>query len=278
MHRNGGRDCHHLSPADGPRGHHHGHPRGRRPFDYGALRLIVLDMIAEAPRHGYELIKAIEERTGGGYSPSPGVIYPTLSWLEDMGYAAAEAEGGRRRFSITPDGRAFLATNHAALADIAARMGAGRHGGRRNAPGPVLEAMDRLKHSLRTRFAGGTVDAAAAEAIAAAIRTAAETVEKTMKTETTTPLTSTAVVETAKAAGYAAQLARHFAHKIPARFEGAEGEIVFPSGICRLHVQDERLTMTLKAATPETVTALQDVVASHLLRFAFREDLRIEWS
>src|ERR1700759_1689517 len=79
----------------------HGHrrqglfSRGRRegrPFDYGELRLLALAMIAEQPRHGYELMKAIEERMGGTYSPSPGVIYPTLSWLEDMGYAAVETE------------------------------------------------------------------------------------------------------------------------------------------------------------------------------------------
>ena len=98
---------------------HHGpihHPRRRgRPFDYGDLRLLVLAMMAERPRHGYELIKAIEEKTGGGYSPSPGVIYPTLAWLEDMGYATATAEGGRRSFAITGQGRAFLAANRAGL-------------------------------------------------------------------------------------------------------------------------------------------------------------------
>ncbi len=66
-------------------------------------------MIAEQPCHGYELIKAIEETFGGRYSPSPGVIYPTLAWLDDMGYAAIEAEdGGRKRYSITAEGEAFL--------------------------------------------------------------------------------------------------------------------------------------------------------------------------
>src|SRR5262245_12328069 len=80
--------------------HHgrHGGRRGGRLFDYGELRLVVLAMIAEEPRHGYELMRAIEERMGGSYSPSPGVIYPTLSWLEDMGYALVESEStGRKR-------------------------------------------------------------------------------------------------------------------------------------------------------------------------------------
>lgn len=265
-----------MSPADTPRGVHHGAHHGRRPFSYGALRLIVLDMIAEAPRHGYELIKAIEERMGGGYSPSPGVIYPTLSWLEDMGYAVPEAEGGRKSYRITPDGAAFLEANRGMLAEIGARMGArgsgGRgDGGRRNAPEPVLAAMDGLKRALRARFAGGAVDAVAAGTIAAAIRAAAETVEKTMAPELTILLTGTATVATPKAAGYAAQLARHFAHRIPARFEGNDGEITFPAGVCRLHAEGDRLTMTVEGATPEAIATLQDVIARHLVRFAFRD-------
>src|SRR5262245_2204702 len=96
---------------EGPEERHsgrHGHRRhgtffgGRREraFDYGELRLLVLAMIAEHSRHGYELMKAIEERMGGSYSPSPGVIYPTLSWLEDMRYAVVETEdAGRKRYA-----------------------------------------------------------------------------------------------------------------------------------------------------------------------------------
>src|ERR1044072_6068887 len=103
----------HSSRSHGPSGHHgpdqrdrhnhhhHGHRSGGRLFDYGELRLLILALIAEQPRHGYELIKSIEERFGGRYTPSPGVIYPTLSWLEDMGYAAVEAEAaGRKRYSL----------------------------------------------------------------------------------------------------------------------------------------------------------------------------------
>ena len=95
--------------ADGDRrggriGRRHG-----RPFDYGELRLLALAMIWDEPRHGYELIKSIEDRMGGAYSPSPGVIYPTLSWLEDMGYASVEAEqGGRKRYRVTAEGDPFL--------------------------------------------------------------------------------------------------------------------------------------------------------------------------
>src|SRR5262245_65112117 len=74
--------------------------RSVRPFDYGELRLLVLSMIEKEPRHGYELMRAIEEGMGGTYSPSPGVIYPTLSWLADMGYARGEADSGGKSNAI----------------------------------------------------------------------------------------------------------------------------------------------------------------------------------
>lgn len=158
---------------------HHGGRRGGRLFDYGELRLLVLAMIAEQPRHGYELIKSIEERFGGSYTPSPGVIYPTLSWLEDMGYAAVEAEAaGRKRYSLTSDGEAFLATNKTAADALLARAGSERSGGRGNLPSPVVRAMENLKTAMRLRFRSGPIDEAAAEAIAAALDSAARTVER----------------------------------------------------------------------------------------------------
>ena len=87
----------------GGHGGHVGHVgrsgRLRRVFDHGDLRYVLLHLIAERPRHGYELIKAIEEQFGGMYSPSPGVIYPTLTLLEELGYARAEtAAGGSEKF------------------------------------------------------------------------------------------------------------------------------------------------------------------------------------
>src|ERR1051326_5989369 len=77
--------------------------RGGRVFDHGDLRLLILQLIAEKPRHGYELIKAIEEQLGGSYSPSPGVIYPTLTMLEELGYAglAANQDSGKKLYEIT---------------------------------------------------------------------------------------------------------------------------------------------------------------------------------
>ena len=71
----------------------------RRMFDGGELRLVLLKLIADEPRHGYDLIKAIEEMTGGAYAPSPGVVYPTVSMLEDIGFIAErESEGAKKLF------------------------------------------------------------------------------------------------------------------------------------------------------------------------------------
>jgi DNA-binding PadR family transcriptional regulator len=77
----------------------------------GDLKLLALALIAEQPRHGYELIKLIEEKTSGCYSPSPGVVYPTLTFLEEAGYVTAEAEGAKKRYTITQEGRAHLEEN-----------------------------------------------------------------------------------------------------------------------------------------------------------------------
>lgn len=169
----------HDAPSGAPSGapHRHHRPGGRRGgrlFDYGELRLLLLAMIAERPRHGYELIKAIEERFGGGYSPSPGVIYPTLAWLDDMGFAAIEPEAsGRKLYRITPEGGDFLTANRAAVDELRAR-GEGSAG----IPAPVQRAMGNLKLALRLRLRRGDLDAASAETIAAALDSAAQQVER----------------------------------------------------------------------------------------------------
>jgi DNA-binding PadR family transcriptional regulator len=136
-------------------------------------------MIAEQPRHGYELMRAIEERIGGSYSPSPGVIYPTLAWLEDMGYARVEPEGGRKGYAISEEGKSFLNASRAAIDEMQGRMAADRGNGRyHHVPAPVVRGMDNLKLTLQLRLRHGPVDEAAAEQIAAALDTAAQSVER----------------------------------------------------------------------------------------------------
>ena len=95
-------------------------------FDGGELRLVILALVAEKPRYGYEIIKALGERVGGDYSPSPGVVYPTLTLIEEMGYASAsQDEAGRKLYTVTPEGEAFLANNKAQVDAIFERLDGG---------------------------------------------------------------------------------------------------------------------------------------------------------
>ncbi|RZJ81079.1 MAG: PadR family transcriptional regulator, partial [Brevundimonas sp.] len=93
---------------------------GGRMLGHGALKWLLLSLIGDKPSHGYELIKAVETKLGGAYSPSPGVIYPTLTLLEEMGALTSEAEGGKKLYSITDEGRRLLEENAEALARIEA--------------------------------------------------------------------------------------------------------------------------------------------------------------
>lgn len=128
----------------------HGLGGGGRFFDHGELRHVVLALLSEQPRHGYDIIRAIDERTGGAYAPSPGVIYPTLQLLEDVGHVAqAAGEASRNVYQITPAGRAFLDDNSVMIDDIMARMT--RAGRSQAAAYPVIvDAMDNLKSALRS--------------------------------------------------------------------------------------------------------------------------------
>jgi DNA-binding PadR family transcriptional regulator len=87
-----------------------GMPRGRK-FSSDDLQLLLMAMLAESPRHGYELIKALEDRSNGFYAPSPGMVYPALTYLEELGYASVELEANRKRYALSDAGRDYLAAN-----------------------------------------------------------------------------------------------------------------------------------------------------------------------
>lgn len=82
--------------------------RGESPFHKGDLKYVILDLLKEKPRYGYEIIRALEERSHGFYTPSPGVVYPTLQMLEEMGYASSAEQDGKKIYTITEEGRKFL--------------------------------------------------------------------------------------------------------------------------------------------------------------------------
>ena len=90
----------------------------------GDVRLLALALIAEQPRHGYEIIKVLEEKTAGWYSPSPGMVYPTLTYLEEVGYVTAQAEGAKKLYTITEEGKAHLEENRAFVDAVLERLAA----------------------------------------------------------------------------------------------------------------------------------------------------------
>lgn len=136
-----------------------------RLFGQGDLRLVLLSLIAQKPRHGYELIKAIEEVFAGAYSPSPGVIYPTLTLLEEEGYIGGETQGSRRLYSITREGSAFLDANRALVEAVEQRMHqlarmSSQAGPRTKAGADVQQAMRALKLVLVQKLGSSAEHAA----------------------------------------------------------------------------------------------------------------------
>ncbi|MBA17431.1 MAG: PadR family transcriptional regulator [Sphingomonas sp.] len=167
----------------GPRHHRHGGPHGggrgrRKMFDGGELKLVLLHLIAETPRHGYDLIREIEERTDGAYAPSPGVIYPTLTMLEEMGLIEEHrSEGAKKQFAITTEGQAYLAEHAQQAEALLARLTQIASLKARAGGGPVRRAMINLKTVLQTRLADDA-DSETLHAIAEMIDETARRIER----------------------------------------------------------------------------------------------------
>jgi DNA-binding PadR family transcriptional regulator len=136
------------------RGRQRGRHRGGRMFEQGDLKYVILRLLSEKPRHGYEIIKAMEERLGGTYSPSPGAVYPTLQFLEDAGYAKTSVdEGGRKIYEITDQGRKYLEDNKSSVDEIFDRIAdfAGSFFG-----GPMVEVHHAFKNIARATYSTAT--------------------------------------------------------------------------------------------------------------------------
>ncbi|MGA8616582.1 MAG: PadR family transcriptional regulator [Xanthobacteraceae bacterium] len=139
--------------------------RTRRMLAHGDLRLVALALIAEAPRHGYEIIKLLEEKTADWYSPSPGIVYPTLTYLEEAGYVTASTEGSKKLYTITDEGRSYLESNRDLVDVVLDRLAAlgervnrwrraarGDREDRRNLTPLVEAALDHLRATLSKRL------------------------------------------------------------------------------------------------------------------------------
>ncbi|ARN82712.1 PadR family transcriptional regulator [Methylocystis bryophila] len=139
--------------GDGERGGRGG--GRRRMFEGGELRLVILLLTESEPRHGYDIIREIETRTGGAYAPSPGIVYPTLTLLEELGHIEARAtEGAKKLYAITAAGAAHLAENRKDAEIALARLEELRQRNEVVDAGPVFRAMSNLKAVLRERLSG----------------------------------------------------------------------------------------------------------------------------
>jgi DNA-binding PadR family transcriptional regulator len=153
--------------------------RRRRVFDSGELRLILLKLIADQPRHGYDLIRAIEELSGGVYVPSPGIVYPTLTMLNEMGHIdEASSDGARKAFSISADGAEYLAARKAEVDALLARLAELASARERTDGGPIRRAMQNIRAVLVNRFERGDVSAETMHQAAAILDEAAQRIEK----------------------------------------------------------------------------------------------------
>ncbi len=178
----GGEDWDDEGPGPGPRGRGRHGGRGGRMFASGELRLLLLLLLDEQDRHGYELIKAIEELAAGAYAPSPGVVYPTLSLLVDEGMIAeVPGEGARKAFTMTEAGRAELAPRLEEAQAVVQRLGdfgkaRSEAEGRSGSP-PLRRAVANLMLALRQKVGRG-MDEATAHQIADILDDAARRIER----------------------------------------------------------------------------------------------------
>ncbi|NPT62214.1 PadR family transcriptional regulator [Paraburkholderia elongata] len=188
-HRGGGRGGRFGGGPGGFGGDGDGFPRGRK-FSSDDLQLLLLSMIDAQPSHGYELIKALETRSNGFYSPSPGMVYPALTYLEELGYVTVQLEGNRKRYELSEAGREYLAANRdrvelmlAKLAHIARKMDSVRRAFAGEEPADISEggwlpelneARRALKHALLRR---DNAPAAEQRRIAAILMRAANEIE-----------------------------------------------------------------------------------------------------
>ncbi len=124
--------------------------RGRRQmFESGEMKFVILRLVKEKPRHGYEIIKALEERMSGCYTPSAGTVYPTLQLLEDQGYVKVVETDGKKVYHITPEGEQFLEENKSTLDDILGRVREAVHG---FAGGSMADLNGAVSQLLRTAY------------------------------------------------------------------------------------------------------------------------------
>jgi DNA-binding PadR family transcriptional regulator len=170
------RDDHHDHSHG--RGHHRRHGR-HRIIDSGELQLLLMRLLEETSRHGYDLIREIEAMTGGAYAPSPGMVYPTLTLLQEMDMIAElESDGPRKAFILTDQGQAEAAAKTQDMDQIVARLSAMRATQDRVDGGPVRRAVDNLRRVIRSRLISDDVDKEMLHTVAGILDETAQRIER----------------------------------------------------------------------------------------------------
>lgn len=169
-----------MGHGRGLRGRGEGNGRGgrRRVFNGDELRLILLKLIADAPRHGYDLIREIEELTGGAYAPSPGVIYPTLTLLDDMGLVAPTADATKKQYAVTQAGTTELTEKAIEVVALFARLSEMNAMRAKTESGPIRRSMGNLRAVLQNRLTADDVTVEMLHDVAAIIDDASQKIER----------------------------------------------------------------------------------------------------
>jgi DNA-binding PadR family transcriptional regulator len=122
--------------------------QGERFFGRGDLRVVILELLKDQPRHGYDIIRALEDRMRGYYRPSPGSVYPTLQMLEDLGYVTSTQQDGKKIYTITDEGRRYLAEQQSTVDDIRSRIAAGWDAAQRPEVSDLMHEAQQLARAL----------------------------------------------------------------------------------------------------------------------------------
>ncbi|WP_158823735.1 PadR family transcriptional regulator [Granulicella sp. S156] len=149
-----------------------------RLFDAGDIKLVILKLLSEQPSYGYQLIKTMEERLSGGYTPSAGVIYPTLILLEEEGLAAATSENNKKVYSVTPEGTQYLETHKERIEQLFERLEETGRGFERGRSPEILKAFGNLRNSAVARLSRASVTPEQIRKIKEAIDAAAKSIDE----------------------------------------------------------------------------------------------------
>ena len=177
--RRGHGPCGHFGRGFGGQRHEHRYGgRGERMFDAGDIKLVILKLLSEQPSYGYQLIKTMEERLAGGYTPSAGVIYPTLTMLEEEGLATSSVENNKKVFAVTVEGKQFLEENKGRVDALFERLEEAGQGFKRGRSPEIMKAFHNLRTAVIGRVRREGVSEEQIAKIAEAINAAAKSIDE----------------------------------------------------------------------------------------------------